>query len=80
MIPELVKHNHKSRQTFLRKCLSTESAGEAIVLIMGADVSLHVAFLGEAFSAHTARKGLLFGVNRSHVCLQVALLGETLSA
>ena len=67
------------RQTFLRERLSTESAGEAVVLVVGADVSLHVAFLGEAFAAHTTRKGLLFGVDRTDVCLQITLLGETLS-
>ena len=69
-----------SRQTFLREGLSAESAGESVVLIVGADVSLHVAFLGETFAAHSTRKGLFFGVNRSDVCLEITLLGESLTA
>ena len=49
--------------TLLRECFAAETAGEAVILVMGADVSLHISLLGEAFATNTARKRLLFGVH-----------------
>lgn len=65
---------------FLREGLAAEATGKAVVLVVSANVSVHVSFLREAFAADGARIRLFLCVNRADVCLQIALLSEGLAA
>lgn len=64
----------------LGESFSAHGAGEAVLFVVSSQMGLHVALLGETLPADAAGERLLLGVHTADVRLEIAFLGESLSA